>query len=87
MANRISVKIKGPRHRIYLPSLPIFCLPFIIKTILRSSKEHGAHDFYHQNKRKIRKGLKLLVRELRHMEPMELVRIESKEAFVFISIK
>jgi hypothetical protein len=87
MANRISLKVETKKRRIYLPSLPIFTLPFMIKTMLRMSKEHSAQSFYHQNKRSIKKGLRLLVKELRKMEPMELISIESKDAVVFIRLK
>ncbi|MEI7668099.1 MAG: hypothetical protein WCI62_03840, partial [Erysipelotrichaceae bacterium] len=68
-------------------SLPVFTLPFIIKMIIKRSKEQGAQSFYHQNKQTIKKGLKLLVKELRKMEPMELISIESKDAVVNIRLK
>ncbi len=91
MAKKIKIRIQTEDRHINLPKMRLSHLVWLVRVGLWSTKfgdtvDPETRELIRTNKKEIIKLIKIVIKELKPMEPFTLVEIQSKDANVLIDI-
>jgi len=91
MAKKIKIRIQTEDKHINLPKMRLTHLVWMVRfglwtTRFNDSVDQETRESIRTNRKEIIKIIKVLIKELKPMEPFTLVEVESKDSHVLIDI-